>query len=90
MTTKAKRPAAKPAAKKSAAKHAAPKREQQNGVTRPAEGTTCRAIWDACEAIKAAGQDITFAALSAKLPKVNAATIRTQRQRFRTYQGLSA
>lgn len=79
--------AEKPAKPKKAAKPAAPKvaLDQRNGVTRPRVGSICANIWDACDAILAADQKITFAGLKEKLPKVNDSTIRTQAQRHRTY-----
>ena len=68
-------------------KPAAPKApaDQRNGVTRPRAGTTCALIWQTCETMIAAGEEITFTGLKEKLPDVNDATLRTQRQRQKTY-----
>jgi hypothetical protein len=66
-------------------KPAAPPREARNGVTKPKAGSICASIWETCDAILAAGQKITFAAIKEKLPNVNDSTIRTQAQRHRTY-----
>lgn len=64
----------------------APK-DSKNGITRPKAGSICAQVWDACDAILAAGPDakVTFAALKEKLPTVNDSTVRTQQQRHRTY-----
>jgi hypothetical protein len=62
-------------------------KNQRNGITRPKAGTICAGIWDVCESMKAVGQDTTFEEIKKALPKVNDATIRTQRQRWKTYNG---
>lgn len=78
----------KPVAAKAAAP-AAPTpptaKDQRNGVTRPKAGSICASIWDACDTLKGEGKDTTFDALKALLPKMNDATIRTQRQRHKTF-----
>ena len=94
MSTKKTKPAKKPTAKKvdtastpaSEKQPHAPK-DQRNGVTRPKPGTICAGIWDVCDSMKAVGQDTTFEEIKKVLPKVNDATIRTQRQRWKTYNG---
>lgn len=60
-------------------------KDSRNGMTKPKAGSICASIWDACNAIVAAGEKVTFAALKEKLPNVNDSTIRTQAQRHRTY-----
>ena len=62
----------------------APKAEQRNGISKPTRGLTLD-VWNACDALKAEGKDTTFEALKEKLPNHNAATIRTQRQRHKTF-----
>ncbi|HEY6923691.1 MAG TPA: hypothetical protein VI653_09495 [Steroidobacteraceae bacterium] len=62
----------------------APKAEQRNGVSKPTRGLTLD-VWNACDSLKAEGKELTFEALKEKLPNHNAATIRTQRQRHKTY-----
>jgi hypothetical protein len=60
--------------------------EQRNGVTQPGAGTACRAIWDALDALKAQDKEITFDVLRAAVDsKVADATVRTQRQRWKTF-----
>jgi hypothetical protein len=55
----------------------------RNGITQPGEGTACRAIWDACDK---QGKQATFESLRAVIDsKVADATIRTQRQRWKSY-----
>ena len=106
MTNNAKKPAAKPAAQKSAkpavvstipatespaAPTAAPKRQNQNGISQPAEGTSCRAVWDAIDTLIKQDKKITLAALRELAGnKMADATIRTQRQRHKTFHGLTA
>jgi hypothetical protein len=64
---------------------AAPK-DSRNGVTRPATGNKCAAVWDACDALKAEGKDLTFVALRPIVDsKIADATVRTQWSRFRKY-----
>jgi hypothetical protein len=78
-------PAAVPAEK--SAKPARVPAESRGGVTRPKAGSICASIWEACDELIAAGTEITFAALKEKLPKVNDATLRTQKQRHRVFTG---
>lgn len=60
--------------------------ENKNGIPRPREGTACRAIWDLLDAMKAEGKEITYEALRLGVDTKTAdATIRTQRQRWRTF-----
>jgi hypothetical protein len=90
MSKKTKAPAKKaapaPKAKKVAAKPKAEvttPRKQRNSISRPGEGTACRAIWDACDSLKAESKDISFDVLRAAIDsKVADATIKTQRQRW--------
>jgi hypothetical protein len=76
---------AEPAKPKEPKKPAAPK-DQRNGQTRPVAGNKCSQVWQALDALKAQGTEITFAALR---PTVNAeiadATVRTQWSRWRKY-----
>jgi hypothetical protein len=66
-------------------KPAAPK-DQRNGITRPTVGNKCTAVWDALDALKEDGKEITFDALRAAVDtKIADATIRTQRQRWKQY-----
>lgn len=70
-------------AKVKAAAPAKIERVVKNGVTQPGEGTACRAIWDLCDKL---GKDITFEALREGIDsKIADATIRTQRQRHKTF-----
>lgn len=100
MTTKAKKPVSKPAPKKPLAKPskavattepvATQKRAHQNGISQPAEGTSCRAVWDAIDKLLAQDKRITLEAVREIAgDKMADATIRTQRQRHRTYNGLA-
>jgi hypothetical protein len=60
-------------------------RDQRNGITRPTEGK-CRAVWDALDALKADGKELTFEALRLAVDrKIADATTRTQRQRWKQY-----
>jgi hypothetical protein len=77
-------------AESATAKLAAPKRIRKNGITQPAEGTSCRAVWDAIDNLIAQGKKITLEAVRELAgDKMADATIRTQRQRHKTYHGLS-
>lgn len=64
---------------------------QRNGVTRPAPGTVCDLVWCALDQLKAAGTDVTFEAISQLVDDTRGkracaeATIRTQRQRWNTF-----
>jgi len=81
----------KPAkATKPAAKAAAPKREQQNGVTRPGAGTLCVKVWDVLDKLHAKGEELTFETVRERAGKEMAdATIRTQRQRWNEFHGIT-
>ena len=69
----------------------APKRISKNGVSQPAEGTSCRAVWDAIDKLLAQDKKITLEAVRELAgDKMADATIRTQRQRHKTYHGLAA
>ena len=73
------------------AKSPAPKRPNQNGISQPAEGTSCRAVWDAIDKLIAQDKKITLEAVRELAgDKMADATIRTQRQRHKTYHGLTA
>lgn len=96
MSTKSKTPAKKPAAKpvaKPAAKQAqalTATKDQQNGITRPGEGTLCAKVWAALDKLHAASEDTTFDAVRELAGKDMAdATIRTQRQRWNEYHGIT-
>lgn len=96
MSTKSKTPAKKSAAKsvaKPAEKQAqAPTatKDQQNGITRPSEGTLCAKVWSALDKLRAKDEDTTFDAVRALAGKDMAdATIRTQRQRWNEYHGIT-
>jgi hypothetical protein len=79
------------AAKSALAKPAAPKRPSKNGISQPAEGTSCRAVWDAIDTLIAQDKKITLEAVRELAgDKMADATIRTQRQRHKTYHGLTA
>jgi outer membrane biosynthesis protein TonB len=80
-------PAEKPAEAPKPKAAPAAKQPQRNGVTQPKAGSICASIWNACAELKADGKEMSFAALKEKLPKVNDATLRTQRQRFNTFHG---
>ncbi len=63
---------------------AAPK-NQRNGITRPGPGK-CLDVWTHLDALKAAGKEITFEELRKTIdPSTADATLRTQRQRWKTY-----
>jgi hypothetical protein len=64
----------------------APKAEQRNGIAKPMRGLTLD-VWNACDALKTEGKETTLEALTEKLPAYNVSTIRTQRQRWKTYHG---
>lgn len=73
------------------AKPIASKRISKNGVSQPAEGTSCRAVWDAIDKLLAQDKKITLEAVRELAgDKMADATIRTQRQRHKTYHGLTA
>ena len=58
-------------------------RTLKNGITQPGAGTACRAIWDACDK---QGKEATFESVRTVIDRnVADATIRTQRQRWKTY-----
>jgi hypothetical protein len=80
-------PAETPAESQKQEKPAQAAKNQRNGITMPKAGSICASIWEACDALKAEGKETSFEALKEKLPKVNDATIRTQRQRHKTYHG---
>lgn len=83
-TSKPSKPKATKAAKAAPAEKVA--HEQRNGVTQPGAGTACRAIWDAIDKLRAADKEVTFEVLRAAIDAKTAdATIRTQRQRHKTY-----
>ncbi len=65
---------------------AAPK-DQQNGVTRPGAGTACRKVWNALDVLHVEG-NATAANAMQKLPDINPATVRTQTQRWRQFNGI--
>jgi glutamine synthetase len=78
----------KPKAKKvQADKAAAPtEKVQKNGITQPGADNKCGQVWAACDKLKADEKDISFEALREALDKEIAdATIRTQRQRWKTF-----
>jgi hypothetical protein len=61
-------------------------REQRNGVTRPGAETLCGKVWSALDALKAKDAEITFEALREVVDNNCAdATIKTQRQRWKTF-----
>jgi hypothetical protein len=63
-------------------------REKLNGVTRPRPGK-CGDVWEVCDELLAAGKTISFEAIRAELPtSIADATIKTQRQRHRTFHSL--
>lgn len=63
-------------------------REKLNGVTRPRKGK-CGDVWEVCDELLAAGKEVSFETIRAKLPaSIADATIKTQRQRYRTFHGL--
>jgi len=61
--------------------------DQQNGVTRPKEGTTSAEIWAILDALPEGER--TSKHVSASLPEANKATINTQTARWRAYHGLT-
>lgn len=73
------------------AKSAAPKRTSKNGIIQPAEGTSCRAVWDAIDTLIAQGKKITLEAVRELAgDKMADATIRTQRHRHKAHHALTA
>jgi len=79
------------AAESAPAKPAAPKRISKNGISQPAEGTSCRAVWDAIDKLLTQDKKITLEAVRELAgDKMADATIRTQRQRHKTFHGLTA
>lgn len=95
MSSKSKTPAKKPAAKpvaKPAAKQAqapAPTKVQQNGITRPGEGTICAKVWATLDKLRAKGEETTATGAMDLLKDINPATVRTQTQRWREYHGIT-
>lgn len=96
--TPAKKPAALPIAKpeakkieaKAQATAPAPTKDQRNGITRPGAGTLCAKVWAALDKLHATSEDTTFDAVRALAGKDMAdATIRTQRQRWNEYHGVT-
>jgi hypothetical protein len=89
MSTKAKaKSAKKPPTPKKAKPEVTTPREQKNGVTRPGADTLCGKVWEALDKLKADGKDATFEAVRELAGKGMAdATIRTQRQRWNTFNG---
>ncbi len=91
---KTKKTAVKKIAKKIAAekKTRAPRADAvvQNDVTQPAAGTTCGKIWDACNKSASLKAGFVRADVVAKLTEqgINAATVATQIQRWRVFNGL--
>lgn len=67
-------------------------REQANGVTKPAEGTKTRQVWDTADAISAEiGRPALMAEVREKLGEgVNKATISTQYNKWCTFYGVTA
>jgi hypothetical protein len=75
-----------------AKKEAAPvaEKDTQNGITRPAEGSASRLVWDTIESLGGnpkAGEVV--AAVKVASPDANDSTIKTQLARWRTYSGLT-
>jgi hypothetical protein len=67
-----------------------PTKDQQNGITRPGEGTLCAKVWAALDKLRAKGDDTSFDAVRALAGKEMAdATIRTQRQRWNAFHGIT-
>lgn len=61
----------------------------QNGIAQPGEGTLCRKVWAALDKLRAEGKDATFEAVRELAGSDMAdATIRTQRQRWREFNGV--
>ena len=61
----------------------------QNGITIPREGSLCRRVWDVLDALRAKSQETTFDAVRELAGSEMAdATIRTQRQRWREFNGV--
>ena len=80
----------KPAAKQAVVKPAVEAREQRNGVTRPSDGTMCARVWQALDKLRAKNADTTFDAVRELAGKEMAdATIRTQRQRYNEFHGIT-
>lgn len=70
-------------------------REQQNDVTKPAAGTTTRALWDIADREstklnKPAPRKIVVDAYMAEVPGANLATAQTQYARWVRYHGIGA
>lgn len=62
---------------------------EQNGIKQPGEGTLCAKVWAALDALRADGKDATFEAVRELAGSDMAdATIRTQRQRWREFNGI--
>lgn len=80
--------APKPAKEPKAPREALP---EQNGVTRPAAGTKTGKVWDIADALsKKHGRPATRGEVMevAKAQDVNEATVATQYQRWRTFNGV--
>lgn len=79
VTTPAEAPAAAaPADEPKEEKPAPAVKDSRNNITRPKAGSICAQVWDACDAILASGQKVTFAGIKERLPTVNDSTARTQ------------
>lgn len=62
---------------------------EQNGIRQPGEGCLCRRVWDALDKLRTDGKDATFEAVRELAGSDMAdATIRTQRQRWREFNGI--
>lgn len=84
VTTAVETPAAETPEAKSA-----PSKIEQNGIRQPGEGTLCAKVWAALDALRAEGKDATFEAVRELAGSEMAdATIRTQRQRWREFNGI--
>lgn len=60
--------------------------EKRNGVAQPKDGSLCRKVWDALDKLIEDGKNTTFEAVRELAGKEMAdATIRTQRQRHKTF-----
>jgi hypothetical protein len=82
-------PAAEPVAEPKKPKAPAAPKDQRNGITRPGKGK-CLDVWITLDSMKAQGVEITFALLRAAIPEhIADATLRTQRQRWKTYNDAS-
>jgi hypothetical protein len=76
----------KPSKRKTAKADEPAAKVARNGITQPGEGTACRAIWDALDALTAKGAELTFEVLRETVDSQTAdATIRTQRQRWKQH-----